>query len=169
MKRWLVAWIVCGALRAEAAEDPPAVELSEQLLACKKLPSDKKLRMTLHGEVGAQELVAALAPLSCRPIVIGGAALHAGKVSIEAPDLLTPSEATRLLISAIDSLGLSIESVGNSYRVVDSARGREIATELADGQRGAREAFVVRLGGWLNDASADGVGRHRREDQVEGR
>jgi len=150
-----IVLFLTGALPAWAADVPP-VELAEALLACKKLPADKRLRLTLHGEVGAQELVAALAPLSCKPIVIGGAALHGGKVSIEAPDLLSPAEATRLLISAIDSLGLSIEAAGGTYRVVDSARGREIATELVDGERRAREAFVVRLIR-LADASADEV------------
>ncbi len=161
MARRLVLSVVLGlfltaALPAQAADVPPPVELAEALLACKKLPPDKRLRLTLHGEVGAQELVAALAPLSCRPIVIGGAALRGGKVTIEAPDLLTPAEATRLLISAIDSLGLSIEVAGGSYRVVDSARGKEIATELAPGERRAREAFVVRLIR-LADASAEEV------------
>jgi general secretion pathway protein D len=157
MPRLLVALcLVSIGSSALAAEQVPVVELADKLLACKKLAPEKKLRLTLHGEVGAQELVAALAPLSCRPIVIGGAALHGGKVSIEAPDLLSPMEATRLLISALDSLGLSIEAAGGGYRVFDSARGKEIATALGDGERGMREAFVVRLVR-LNDASAEEV------------
>ena len=59
MARRLVLSVVLGlfltaALPAQAADVPPPVELAEALLACKKLPPDKRLRLTLHGEVGAQ-------------------------------------------------------------------------------------------------------------------
>ncbi len=126
-----------------ALVDKP-VELAESIGGCKKLAADKKLRLTLHGEVGPAELVAALAPLSCKPIVMGGAISRSGKVSIDAPDLLSPGEATRLLVTGLDSLGLSLEDTGAALRVVDSARGREVASGLGEKGRG-REAFVLRL------------------------
>ena len=129
--------------------------MAESLSGCKKLAADKKLRLTLHGEVGATELVAALAPLACKPIVLGGTVSHSGRVSIDAPDLLSPAEATRLLITALDSLGLSVEDAGAALRVVDSARGREVASPIGEHGRG-REAFVLRLVR-LSEAGAEEV------------
>ena len=161
MKRWLACVLLaCTATSAGAAEEesdapppPRVVEVEGSLLACKKLDPQKRLRITLHGEVGVQELVAALAPLSCRPIVVGGSASRAGKVSIDAPDLLSPREAIDLLVTAIDSLGLSLEASGPALRVVDSARGKEIAA-LTGG--GGKETFVLRLVR-LREAGADEV------------
>ncbi|MEO6954365.1 MAG: type II secretion system secretin GspD [Polyangia bacterium] len=148
MKRWLACvLLLCAPAHAaeEGSDAPPppvVVAVAESLLACKKLDPGKRLRITLHGEVGVGELVAALAPLSCRPIVVGGSVSRAGKVSIDAPDLLAPREAIDLLVTAIDSLGLSLEESGPVLRVVDSARGKEIATMTGGG---GKETFVLRL------------------------
>ncbi len=78
--------------------------------------------------------------------------------------MLAPRETVDLLVTAVDSLGLSLEETNKALRMVDSARGRETA---APGGDGTREVYVLRLVR-LQDIGAEEavatVGKLRSED-----
>jgi general secretion pathway protein D len=116
-------------------------------LGCKKYPPDKRFRWNVKSEVGVDELVASLAELSCLRIVVGGGiGARAGKVHLEAPDLLTPGEIYRLFHTALETLGLTVEETARTLKVVDAGRAREVARPLdADEETPAGDLFVTRL------------------------
>ena len=63
-------------------------------------------------------------------------ASHA-KVTIVAPSLITPREAYRLFLDALDSVGLTVLPAGPFLRIIESAKAKSSATPVVgfDGYR----------------------------------
>jgi general secretion pathway protein D len=157
MRSWILLLVLSNTALAKAptlvaavekqAEEPPSPPGEQAFLGCTKYPTNKKFRWGVRGEVGLPELVASLSEISCQPIVVGGnVAARAGKVSIEVPDLLSASEVYHLFFNALEALGLTVEKSGKVLKIVDAARGKEVAQPLKPGEATpAGDAFVIRL------------------------
>jgi hypothetical protein len=118
----------------------------KEFSGCHKYPESKKFRWGVRGEVGVAELVASLGEISCQAIVVGPqVAAHAGKVSLEVPDLLTAGEVYRLFYSALEVLGLTVEHNGKTLKIVDAGRAKEVSAALLDGSVPASDQFVTRI------------------------
>jgi general secretion pathway protein D len=114
----VVAVLVVGALapsapRAAAAGPPPANQ-------CRKLPAGKRIvRLNLKPNTDVLDLVAWISSVTCKQFLLP-AGLGAGKtVTVFAPQLITPEEAYRLFLDALDSVGLTIYPTGRFLRIIE--------------------------------------------------
>jgi len=124
-----------------------ALPTEDELFGCAKVPSGKRFKWSVRGEVGVTELVASLGELSCQAIVVGpGVTGRAGKVALEVPDLLTAGEVHRIFLSSLETLGLTIERSGGLWKVVDAGRAKEVSSPLgANDPTPSGEVWVTRL------------------------
>ncbi len=102
------------AVAATAAPATPAVN------ECRRLPSGKRMvRLNLKPNTEIADLVAWISAVTCKQFLLPGA-LGAGKtVTVFAPQLITPEEAYRLFVEALDSVGLTLYPTGRFLRIVE--------------------------------------------------
>jgi len=93
--------------------------------SCRKLPAGKRIvKLSLKPETGVGDLVAWISSITCKQFVLAGTIADGKKVTIVSPQLLTPEEAYRLFVDALDSVGLAVYPSGAILRIVDSTRAR---------------------------------------------
>lgn len=87
---------------------------------CRQLPPGKRIvRLNLKPEADIADLVAWISSISCKQFVLPEG-LGAGKtVTVFSPQLLTPEEAYRLFLDALDSVGLAVYPSGLFLRVIE--------------------------------------------------
>ena len=93
---------------------------------CTRLPAGKRVvKLNLKPETEVADLIGWISAITCRQFILSGElpASHA-KVTIIAPALITPAEAYRLFLDALDSVGLAVYSSGPFMRVVESAKAK---------------------------------------------
>ncbi len=136
----IIATLRCSSIAHAAATE-------EVFTACHAYPATKKFHWNVRGEVGLPDLVASISEISCRPVIIGPHIADHGKVVIQAPDLISAGEAFHLFLSALETMGLTLEESKRALKVVDLGRGREVAQQsLGAGPSSASgEQFVLRL------------------------
>ena len=78
--------------------------------------------------------------------------------------MLAPRETVDLLVTAVDSVGLSLEENNKALRMVDSARGREVAAPGGDVTKAVFVLRLVRLQDIGAEEAAATVGKLRSED-----
>ncbi|MEA2698014.1 MAG: ral secretion pathway protein, partial [Myxococcales bacterium] len=135
-----------------AASGPGAVpELAgeHEFNSCKKFPANKrivKLNMKPDTELG--DLLSWISSITCKQFLLPGTIpANSKKVTIIAPQLITPEEAYRLFLSALDSVGLTVEPSGKFLRIIETMRAKStnIPVYGADANIPLSEAFVTRL------------------------
>ncbi len=69
------------------------------------------------------------------------------KVTIIAPQLITPEEAYRLFLAALDSVGLTVEPSGKFLRIIETLRAKSTSIPVygLDSEAPAGESYVTRL------------------------
>ena len=94
--------------------------------ACRKLPAGKRLvRLNLKPNTDVADLIAWISSVTCKQFVLP-AGLGAGKtVTIVAPQLITPEEAYRLFLDALDSVGLTVYPSGRFLRIIEVGDARK--------------------------------------------
>jgi general secretion pathway protein D len=114
---FLVAWL--GAASPTAAVAGLAPPPSN---ACRKLPEGKRIvRLNLKPNTDVADLVAWISSVTCKQFLLPGG-LAAGKtVTVVAPQLITPEEAYRLFLDALDSVGLAVYPSGRFLRVIEAS------------------------------------------------
>ena len=117
----LAGALTCASARALAAE--PAAPAANQ---CRKLPAGKRLvRLNLKPNTDVADLIAWISSVTCKQFVLP-AGLGAGKtVTIVSPQLITPEEAYRLFLDALDSVGLTVYPSGPILRVIEVGDARK--------------------------------------------
>ena len=100
------------------AAGPPA----QPAVACRKLPAGRRVvRLNLKPNTDINDLVAWISAVTCKQFLLPST-LGAGKtVTVFAPQPITPEEAYRLFLDALDSVGLAIYPSGPFLRVVEVA------------------------------------------------
>ncbi|MDB4979549.1 MAG: ral secretion pathway protein, partial [Myxococcales bacterium] len=94
--------------------------------SCKKFPAGKrivKLNMKPDTELG--DLISWISSITCRQFLLPGTIpANSKKVTIVAPQLITPEEAYRLFLAALDSVGLTVEASGKFLRIIETLRAK---------------------------------------------
>ena len=111
------AWLALVSTSAAAAGLAPPSPGNE----CRKLPAGKRVvRLSLKPNTDVADLVAWISSVTCKQFLLPGA-LAAGKtVTVVAPQLITPDEAYRLFLDALDSVGLAVYPSGRFLRVIEA-------------------------------------------------
>jgi general secretion pathway protein C len=113
MTRLFVACLMTVGATVRAQPDPPLLPGEEPLQRCVKLRPGKRYMWGQRGEVELSALVAFAGTAFCRPLVVPARVLRrGGTVSIYAPEPLTPDEMYRLFVTALKSVGLTVEAQG---------------------------------------------------------
>jgi len=109
-----------------APAKPGVVELpgEKEFNSCKKLPAGKRIvKLNLKPETDVVDLVGWISSITCSQFLVS-IPLTGKKVTIIAPQLITPEEAYRLFFAALESVGLTVEPSGKFLRIVETARAR---------------------------------------------
>jgi general secretion pathway protein D len=105
--------------------------------SCRKLPAGRRIvKLSLKPDTDVADLVAWISSITCKQFVLPGTIAAGKKVTIVSPQLLTPEEAYRLFVDALDSVGLALYPSGTILRIVDSAHARTLPVPVyVDGER----------------------------------
>jgi len=105
---------------------PGVVELpgEKEFNSCKKLPPGKRIvKLNLKPETDVIDLIGWISSITCSQFLVS-IPLQGKKVTIIAPQLITPEEAYRLFFAALESVGLTVEPSGKFLRIVEAGRAR---------------------------------------------
>jgi general secretion pathway protein D len=88
--------------------------------SCRRLPAGKRLvKLNLKPSTDVGDLLAWISTVTCKQFVLP-ATIAAGKtVTIVSPQLVTPEEAYRLFLDALDAVGLTVYPAGRYLRVIE--------------------------------------------------
>ncbi|HEX4406888.1 MAG TPA: type II secretion system secretin GspD [Polyangia bacterium] len=116
---------------------------------CKKFPAGKrvvKLNMKPDTELG--DLLAWISSITCKQFLLPGTIpANSKKVTIIAPQLITPEEAYRLFLAALDSVGLTVEPDGKFLRIIETLRAKSTSIPVygVDDENPSGEGYITRL------------------------
>jgi hypothetical protein len=132
--------------RRDAAIVPPE--------SCRKFPAGKRIvKLNLKPDTELADLVAWISSITCKQFILpGNVASTSKKVTIYAPQLITPEEAYRLFLDALDSVGLTVERTGRFLQIIETAKAKSSPIPFygADGNLwSARPKAVNMKGGEL--------------------
>lgn len=107
---------------AEAGEIP----------GCRRLASSPaRVKLNLKPETDIVDLVAWISSITCRQFVVPGTILGTPrKITVYAPQLITPDGAYRLFLSALDSVGLTVQESGRFLRIIETSKVKTTAVPL---------------------------------------
>jgi general secretion pathway protein D len=111
---------------AAKAGVPGVVELpgEKEFNSCKKLPPGKRIvKLNLKPDSELIDLIGWISSITCSQFLVT-LPLQGKKVTVIAPQLITPEEAYRLFYAALESVGLTVEPSGKFLRIVESSRAR---------------------------------------------
>jgi general secretion pathway protein D len=118
----LVAALASSATAAAAAPEKEAQSAAD----CRKLPAGKRLvRLNLKPNTDIADLVAWISSITCKQFVLPGNIAAGKTVTIVSPQLITPEEAYRLFIDALDSVGLTVYPSGRFLRVIPVEKAKQ--------------------------------------------
>jgi hypothetical protein len=111
-----------SAARKRSRPDAPSVEPE----GCRKLPPGRRLvRLNLKPDTDLNDLVAWISSITCKDFIVSGSIDAASKkVSIFAPETITPEEAYRLFLDALDSDGLTVQGTGKFLQIIETAKAK---------------------------------------------
>ena len=110
---------LAGARPARAADRSAATPGA----SCSKLPAGKRIvKLNLKPETEVGDLVAWISAITCKQFIVPDLAASHAKVTIVAPSLITPREAYRLFLNALDSVGLTVLPQGSFLRILETAK-----------------------------------------------
>jgi general secretion pathway protein D len=117
--------------------------------SCKKFPAGKrivKLNMKPDTELG--DLISWISSITCRQFLLPGTIpANSKKVTIVAPQLITPEEAYRLFLAALDSVGLTVEPSGKFLRIIETLRAKSTSIPVygSEDNMPSGENYITRL------------------------
>jgi hypothetical protein len=116
--------VAMPALALGAGKLEPAVPAAAN--SCRKLPPGKRIvKLNLKPDTSLPDLVAWISTITCKGFLLpGGTAIDNSKVTIVAPELLSPEEAYRLFLDALDSVGLTVYPAGRFMRIIETAKAK---------------------------------------------
>jgi len=93
---------------------------------CQKLPAGKRaVKVNLKPEVELPELVAWISSITCKSFVVPGHLSAGGKkITIVTQGMMTPKEAYVTFLSALDSIGLTVEHGPGYLKIIETAKAK---------------------------------------------
>jgi general secretion pathway protein D len=105
-----------------------------ELYKCRNLSPNERIRVTLKPDTGLTDLVAWVMGFTCKSFIFGNAISgRASKVTIIAPSQMSPPDAYRLFLVALQTMNLTVVPKGHSLEIVESQRGREMPVPVYRG------------------------------------
>jgi len=111
----------------KAGADPKAPAFSEaDFNDCHKLPHGKHtIPVPLKPDTDVDHLIVWLSSVTCKAFVYSGALTARNRnVTILAPAEVSPDEAYRLVLDALNSVGLTLQPAGGFYQIIETQRAR---------------------------------------------
>jgi general secretion pathway protein D len=141
---------------AASPATPTTVSGANQLIGdkdfntCKKFPPGKRIvKLNLKPDTELGDLIAWISSITCKQFLLPGTIpANSKKVTVVAPELITPEEAYRLFLGALDSVGLTVEPSGKFYRIIETPKAKTsggINVYGEDSEVPSSEAYVTRL------------------------
>jgi general secretion pathway protein D len=117
--------------------------------SCKKYPSGKRIvKLNLKPDTELGDLIAWISSITCKQFLLPGTIpANSKKVTIVAPELITPEEAYRLFLGALDSVGLTVQPSGKVLRIIETVKAKSAPIPLygEDSDVPMNESYVTRL------------------------
>jgi hypothetical protein len=94
--------------------------------SCRKFPPGRRIvKLNLKPDTELADLVAWISSITCKQFILPGSIASASKkVTIFAPQLITPEEAYRLFLDALDSVGLTVEKAGRFMQIIETSKAK---------------------------------------------
>ena len=107
---------------APAAAPPPpsaggALPGEKEFNECLRIPPGRRVKITLKQESDLMDLVGWISSMTCRKFIVA-TSLRAQKVTIVSPVPVTPGEAYRAFLSALEVMGLTVAPAGTYLKIV---------------------------------------------------
>ncbi|HVV48830.1 MAG TPA: type II secretion system secretin GspD [Polyangia bacterium] len=141
-----------SAAPAPAAASAPSggtVIGEKEFNSCKKFPSGKRIvKLNLKPDTELGDLIAWISSITCKQFLLPGTIpANSKKVTIVAPELITPEEAYRLFLGALDSVGLTVQPSGKVLRIIETVKAKSAPIPLygEDSEVPTNESYVTRL------------------------
>ncbi len=110
---------------------------------CRKYPYYKRIKVTLKPDSELHDLVAWISGMTCKRFIITGT-IRAPKVTIISPTPITPNEAYRAFLSALNAMGLTIQPSGRYLKIIEISKGATTSVmTCGPGRRCPRDERVV--------------------------
>ncbi|HEY0713154.1 MAG TPA: secretin N-terminal domain-containing protein, partial [Polyangia bacterium] len=122
-----------------------------QFNRCVRLPSGRRVRVTLKPETEILDVIAWISGITCKGFISAtGLSLAGRKVTVLSPDELTVAEAYRLFLALLDSVQLTVEPSGAFLRVIEASKSARALLPIRNGNEGdpalsSADNFVTRL------------------------
>jgi len=134
---------------AGAAISGSAVIGEKEFNSCKKFPSGKRIvKLNLKPDTELGDLISWISSITCKQFLLPGTIpANSKKVTIVAPELITPEEAYRLFLGALDSVGLTVQPSGKVLRIIETVKAKSGPIPLygEDSDVPQNESYVTRL------------------------
>jgi general secretion pathway protein D len=94
--------------------------------SCQKLPAGQRMvKLNLKPETELGDLIVWISSITCKQFLLPGTIpANSKRVTIVAPQLMSPEEAYRLFLSALDSVGLTVYPTGKFLRIVETSKAK---------------------------------------------
>jgi general secretion pathway protein D len=127
----------------------PTMIGEKEFNSCKKFPSGKRIvKLNLKPDTELGDLISWISSITCKQFLLPGTIpSNSKKVTIVAPELITPEEAYRLFLGALDSVGLTVQPSGKVLRIIETVKAKSGPIPLygEDSDVPTNESYVTRL------------------------
>ena len=116
--------------------------------SCHKFPANKRIvKLNMKPETELGDLISWISSITCRQFLLPGTIpANSKKVTVIAPQLITPEEAYRLFLAALDSVGLTVQESGKFFRIIETVKARGSAPLYGpDGEVLPGDRYITRL------------------------
>ena len=99
---------------------------------CHQAPAGQRVvKLNLQPDTALPDLVAWISSVTCRQFIVPGSVAAGGKkVTILAPALITREEAYRVFLTALDSVGLTVEPSGRALKIIETVKAKSASIPL---------------------------------------
>jgi general secretion pathway protein D len=117
--------------------------------SCKKFPAGKRIvKLNLKPDTELGDLISWISSITCKQFLLPGTIpANSKKVTVVAPELITPEEAFRLFMGALDSVGLTVVPDGKFMRIIETNKAKTSSIPVLgeDADTGSGSNYVTRL------------------------
>src|SRR5580698_10224317 len=117
--------------------------------SCQALPAGKRVvKLNLKPDTELGDLISWISSVTCKQFLLPGTIpSNSKKVTIVAPELITPEEAYRLFLGALDWVGLTVQPSGKVLRIIETVKAKSGPIPLygEDSDLPQNESYVTRL------------------------
>ncbi|MBC8132009.1 MAG: hypothetical protein H7X95_03435, partial [Deltaproteobacteria bacterium] len=123
-------------------------QVEREFNSCHKFPANKRIvKLNMKPETELGDLISWISSITCKQFLLPGTIpANSKKVTVIAPQLITPEEAYRLFLAALDSVGLTVQESGKFFRIIETVKARGNAPLYGpDGEILPGDRYITRL------------------------